>query len=320
MAQQKQQSTWSSIREFIVLIIIVFLIRTIGFGLYQVPTGSMEHTMLVGERFFADKLSYVFRAPRHGEIISMNAPDYPYSKNSLKNFFERYVWGPSNWTKRVIGIPGDTIRGVIEDGKPVVYRNGQKLDESYVNKYPLISVLPNDPKDIYREVESQAAQSGYFVDRVELKKFVDENLEDYALRLSYDPSMPYDKQPFYRVEKDRIIFDKGTGNPKLRHSGTPHYGRGGKSSVEEAKNYWDGSDVFQVTLGDDEYWCMGDNRLNSKDSRYFGPFRGYQIHGRIIFLIWSSDSNESWWIVDLIKHPIDFWNRLRIDRCLKWLN
>src|SRR5947207_3766285 len=101
----KKQQTWlESITEFCFLLTIVFLIRTFGFGLYQVPTGSMETTMLVGERFFADKLSYNFRAPRHGEIIAFNDPEFIYSQNPLMKLFQRYVWGPSNWTNRGIGV------------------------------------------------------------------------------------------------------------------------------------------------------------------------------------------------------------------------
>src|SRR5947207_1819537 len=114
MAQEhksKQQSFFSSITEFAFLLLVVFLIRTFGFGLYQVPTGSMETTMLVGERFFADKFSYNFRKPRYGEIIAMNDPEFKYSSNAIMNLFQHYVWGPSNWTKRVIGVPGDVMRG-----------------------------------------------------------------------------------------------------------------------------------------------------------------------------------------------------------------
>ena len=57
--EKKQQSFFSSVVEFIFLLMIVFFVRTFFFGLYQVPTGSMETTMLVGERFFADKLSII---------------------------------------------------------------------------------------------------------------------------------------------------------------------------------------------------------------------------------------------------------------------
>jgi signal peptidase I len=37
------------------------------------------------------------------------------------------------------------------------------------------------------------------------------------------------------------------------------------------------SDVEEITLGDDEYYCLGDNRPHSSDSRYYGPFKKDQI-------------------------------------------
>ena len=45
---------------------------------------------------------------------------YDYSSNKLLNWWQMYVWGPENWTKRIIGVPGDHVKGVIEEGKPVV--------------------------------------------------------------------------------------------------------------------------------------------------------------------------------------------------------
>src|SRR5262245_22176728 len=119
------------IEAIIVVVPIAFVIRTFIFGLYIVPSGSMETTLLVGERFIADKLTPWFRPIERGEIIALNSPRYHYSTHPIKNLFERYVWGPENWTKRVIGIPGDHVKGVIEEGKPVVYLNGAKLDEPY---------------------------------------------------------------------------------------------------------------------------------------------------------------------------------------------
>ena len=92
-----------SIVEFVGLLLLVFLIRTFGFGLYQVPTGSMETTMLVGERFFADKFTYLFSKPQRGNIIAFNDVLFQYSTNPVKLWFENYVYGPSNVTKRVIG-------------------------------------------------------------------------------------------------------------------------------------------------------------------------------------------------------------------------
>ena len=94
--------------------------------------------MLVGERFFADKLTVLFKPLKRGEIIAFNDPTYNYSTSPIQRTFQNYVWGPSNWTKRVIGIPGDRVRGTVENGRPVVYINDVKLNEPYLNKYPLV--------------------------------------------------------------------------------------------------------------------------------------------------------------------------------------
>ena len=122
------------ITETVFFLLLLFAIRTLIFSLYHVPSGSMETTMFVGERYLGDKLTYFLRAPRRGEIIAMNEPEYEYSKNLAVNWFQRYVWGPSNFTKRVIGVPGDHVKGVIEDGKPVVYLNGEKLCKTFLKK------------------------------------------------------------------------------------------------------------------------------------------------------------------------------------------
>ncbi len=314
VSSKKKSGFLASVREFVVLLLIVFLIRTFGFGLYQVPTGSMETTMLVGERFFADKFSYIFRKPRRSEIIAMNDPTYDYSDSTFVNVFQRYVWGPANWTKRVIGIPGDRIRGTIGDGKPAVYLNGKKLDEPYLNKYPLIHVWKQDFDDLRAQIESklEGLFRGRMVDQSLMDKVISKKLAGQETFRSYDPNISFDQQPFYRLNEGRVIRDE-EGNMELRWPGVPIRPSNGLSTATK-RRHWDGSDEFYIELGSDEYWCMGDNRLGSKDCRVFGPIKEQQIHGRIILRIWSIDSDESWWILDLIKHPIDFWKRIRLNR------
>lgn len=323
MAQniKKQQTTLGSIIEFIGLLFIVFLIRTYGFGLYQVPTGSMETTILVGERFLSDKFTYNFRGPRYGEIIAMNDPEYKYSNNYFQRLFQRYVWGPQNWTKRIIGVPGDIIKGVIEDGKPVVYRNGEKLDEPYINAYPLLTELSEDVDVLMSDIEKEIKQLSrqYKLDQTLIDQYVMERLSYASLApRSYDSSMAYDKQLFYRFDEKRI-WRNPDGTPALIIPGTPMHSRDGKLTPDETRNNWNKSDVFFVKLGEDEYWGMGDNRLGSKDCRFFGPVKREQIHGRLVARLWSIDSDEGWWIVDLIKNLIDYWRRVRWSRSYQWI-
>jgi len=279
----KVSGFWAGVKEIAVLLLIVFLIRTFGFGLYQVPTGSMETTMLVGERFFADKFTPLFSNAKHGDIISFNDPTFNYSPNTLVRLFQSYVWGPSNWTKRVIGVPGDEIKGVIENGKPVIYRNGKKLDEPYINKYPLIRVW--NPKS--------------------------STLGDMFVRKSYVPTDPWDKQPFYNIEPS-LICKKADGQPDISVSRTPTPLRGNEQT-------WSGGypDEFHVKLEKNQYWVMGDNRLASHDSRYFGPLEEKLIHGKIIFRIFSVDSNGGFLLLDIVKNPIAFFKSIRWNRCLE---
>lgn len=262
-----------------VIIPVVFLIKTFVFGLYQVPTCSMETTMLVGERFFSDKLTPLFMSPKRGEIISINDPTYPYSSNFFVNLYEQYVsFGVQNWTKRVIAIPGDHIQGKIEDGHPVVYLNGEKLHEPYLNKYPIV----------YRYKDGQVNPR------------------------SFDPAKPLNDQSFYRLTNAEIARAKMyVGEHNILYPNTPAHGRHDKDL-----------DVYDVHLGPYEYWLMGDNRQGSADSRIWGPLniKKVNFHGRIIFRIWSLDSDANWWIFDLLQHPIDFWSRVRWSRCLQILH
>ncbi len=327
--EKKKKSLGTHLKEIVVILSIVFIVRTWGFGLYQVPTGSMETTMLVGERFFADKFTPIFMKIKHGDVISLNDPLFNYSDNSLQRLWQKYVWGPSNWTKRVIGLPGDIIEGKVEDGKPVVYRNGQKLDETYVNKYPLIAEYKKDPAALKKEARKLLLQGRISVETMNA-------YPSYFINWrSYDPAFSYRDQPFYRIDPNLVVKNPLTGDPEFKKPfepidkqvNCPRAGRYGKS-------HWSCSDEFYVELGPNQYWLMGDNRRGSQDSRFFGPINGDLIHGKIVLLIMSIDQKNgwkilnwsfinpifdfsTWWIADLLAHPIDFWKRVRWSRSLR---
>jgi signal peptidase I len=92
------------------LLLISFVIRT-----YYIPSLSMVPTLDVRDVVLADELTYRFGGPQPQDV-AIFTPPVP-SQGSA-------------FIKRVIGVPGDTIR--ISDG--TVYRNGAALAEPYTNE------------------------------------------------------------------------------------------------------------------------------------------------------------------------------------------
>ena len=56
--------------------------------------------------------------------------------------------------------------------------------------------------------------------------------------------------------------------------------------IADGYAFGDTSDYEKITLADDEYFILGDNRLISKDSRYFGTITEDEIIGKIVFRFW----------------------------------
>jgi signal peptidase I len=130
------------------LFIITFIVQA-----FEIPSGSMENTLLIGDHVFVDRLTpmekakYVgpmmpYREIKRGDIIVFLHPKEPGT----------YV------VKRVMGIPGDRIR--LKDG--VVYRNGEPLKEPYLHEhdqptsdykedFPTTAPGPDDERQITSE-------------------------------------------------------------------------------------------------------------------------------------------------------------------------
>jgi len=109
---------------FQVAVLAFLLIRTFLVEAFKIPSGSMEHTLLVGDFLLVNKLVYGAEVPfTHQRLPKIHAPrlgdvivfDYP--RDLSKNF-----------VKRLVGMPGDTVE--MRDG--VLYRAGKRVAEGYV--------------------------------------------------------------------------------------------------------------------------------------------------------------------------------------------
>lgn len=79
--------------------------------------------------------------------------------------------------------------------------------------------------------------------------------------------------------KDGAVYINGTKQDEPYTSHLPTYPLAPASFLKEPISY-------PYTLGDNEYWMMGDNRTNSADSRYFGPIKRDTISSKAWFIFW----------------------------------
>ena len=93
------------------VLVLAWLQVTFVHQAFAVPSGSMEGTIMTGDRVYAEKVSYLFRDPEPGDIVTFQDPEIP----------GRVL------IKRCIAVGGQTVDLV--DGRVVV--DGVALDEPY---------------------------------------------------------------------------------------------------------------------------------------------------------------------------------------------
>ncbi len=183
-------------KELLIVIIVVILIRTFLVQAYNIPSGSMKPTLLVGDFILVNKLVYKLSEPQRGDIVVFKWPANP----------------QIDFIKRIIGMPGDTIevRGskVFINGQEVPLRFIKKVQEDGVDKLIYEETLPNGVK--------------------------------YKIALYENPIIPR-------------------------------------------------RDAYYAKIPDGYYFVMGDNRDNSKDSRYWGLLPRENIVGKAFVIYFSGD-------------------------------
>ena len=119
-----QPSAWlSSLQSLLTTVVIAVFVITFVVQAFQIPSESMENTLLIGDYLLVNKLCYggggsiadrilPYRRIQRGDIVVFH---YPVNPNQ-------------HFVKRVVGVPGDRIRLI----QGAVYVRGVRLEEPYV--------------------------------------------------------------------------------------------------------------------------------------------------------------------------------------------
>ncbi|MCF0104013.1 MAG: signal peptidase I [Eggerthellaceae bacterium] len=174
--QEKLKSGFCSFLGFMIFAICIFgcafLLREYVVGGYQIPTGSMEETIQVGDMVFAEKLFYKASGIKQEEIVT-------FYDNEIGNIL----------IKRCVATAGQTVD--LKNGK--FYVDGVEQDKPYTNG-----------------------------------------------------------KPTYPLKNSKISFP--------------------------------------FVVPENSIFCLGDNRTNSKDSRYFGAVSLSNVEGHAFFRYWPLNS------------------------------
>ncbi len=111
----EKENVKSFLKEVIITLVLaaaIFIGARATIQTYEVFQTSMLPNFTPGQRVVVNKAVYWFGEPHRGDVIVLKAPS----------------GDTNNWIKRVIGLPGDTVK--ITRG--VTYVNGIALDEPYV--------------------------------------------------------------------------------------------------------------------------------------------------------------------------------------------
>lgn len=215
-------------------IVLALGIRTVAYEPFNIPSGSMKPTLLIGDYLFVSKFSYGYSTyslpfgvnlfdgrilssePKRGDVAVFKLPSDP----------------SVDYIKRIVGLPGDKIQVI----NSILHINGKALERELVGDF------------VTRTRDGSIHRSNRYVE-----------------------TLPSGLQHYILENSDNL-------------------------------NPMDNTQVYNVPPG--HYFMMGDNRDNSRDSRYLnevGFVPAKNLVGRAEFLFYSKDTLEPIWDLSSIR-------------------
>lgn len=106
---KKELLQWAAV--LITAAVLALFINNVLVVNAEIPSGSMENTIMPGDRVFGNRLAYTFGEPKRFDIIIFRYPD---DESQL-------------FIKRIIGLPGETVE--IRDGNIYIDGSADPIDD-----------------------------------------------------------------------------------------------------------------------------------------------------------------------------------------------
>lgn len=148
--EYKESALCEIIETIVFVLVMVIIIRFFVGEIRWIPSGSMNPTLVEGDRIVVERYSRFFNGPDRGDIMVFYPPSTQLSRSPipllarLTGIFCKDI----AYIKRVIGVPGDKIEIKPEkDGSAYVYINDKKFEEDYIKSVYEYPPCPDENMD-----------------------------------------------------------------------------------------------------------------------------------------------------------------------------
>lgn len=249
------------IKELAFILLAVLIINSFVVASFEVPTGSMEDTVAIGDRVFVNKFIYGGTTPYAIPLTSIRIPHLrvPGFRNVARGDVIVFDWPGGRdqvekpvqmwYLKRCIGLPGDTL----QIKNQVVYVNGNVFPNPPLSKHIRGTILsPEVPNRIIFPRGANFNEDNYGPIVVPSK----------GMKLTVDAANLDAWEVFIRRE-------------------------GHEPQLQDGKVVIDGKETREYMVERDYVFAMGDNRDNSLDGRFWGFVPREDVIGTPFIVYWS---------------------------------
>ena len=288
-------------------VVIVLLINQYLLQAYQIPSPSMEPSLLVNDRIFVNKIVYGPELipgmlkipgpwlPQRGDVVIFESPEY-ISSGPVVDVLQRIIYmvtlsmvdidkdengQPKHHflIKRAIGMPGDRIRmneGNVEYLTPGsdTWMTEKDMKQALGFHYQNVRILAPEEYTVFKAAGIGAGLIG--------EKFRASAEQEAALK------------KYYRTTADSAGTVTNVGPmAQLADDIYVEMWRDATKWAIEPDNFSTAAEWRLLAEGysvpEGRIFPMGDNRDNSHDARYFGPVRLEKVLGKGLFRYWPID-------------------------------
>jgi len=134
----RESTWWEYIKTLAIAFVLVFgFMRPFVVEAFHIPSGSMEDTLLIGDRILVAKFIYGVKVPfTDAHILNFHEPEV----GDIFVFDPPPGAGEHKLVKRLVGLPGDIIE--VREGD--LYRNGEAVAKDYVKRQHLLKLSIQD--------------------------------------------------------------------------------------------------------------------------------------------------------------------------------